>query len=173
MEASPQSPDAEPGPLDVVEVLSDAGDKPRKKYNTKDKSPRARVGMWLAMRSLDPTLTNKDIADRLGISAQSLKNVIYRANKEGWLKFTDPLDRLEFGIIPKVVDNLDYFLDQRDKTVTVETAKGTIFHQYKESKTTAPAATTMLALKIELPEPGQDIKVAVGQIVGKPRGLLE
>ena len=173
MAPSVQSPDTEPEPLGAVEVLSDTGDKPRKKYNTKDKSPRARIGMWLAMRSLDPSLTNKDIAERLGISAMSLKNIIYRASKEGWLKFNDPLDQIEFGIIPKVVDNLNYYLDQRDKTVTVETAKGTIFHQYKESKTAAPVATTMLALKIELPEPGQDIKVAVGQIVGKPRGLLE
>lgn len=129
--------------------------------------------MWLAMRSLEPTLSTKDIADRLGISVGYLRNLIYNARKDGWLSFTDPLDQIEYGIVPKVIDNLNYFLDAKDKTVTIETAKGTVFPQYKESKGISEAPHTVLALKIEAPLPSDNVRVIAGQIVGRPRQLEE
>lgn len=129
--------------------------------------------MWLAMRSLEPTLSTKDIADRLGISVGYMRNLIYDARKEGWLKFDDPMDQIEYGIVPKVIANLNHFLDAKDKTVTIETAKGTIFPQYKEAKGASDAPHTVLALKIEMPTPGDNVKVITGQIVGRPRQLEE
>lgn len=139
--------------------------------HTHERSPRARVGMWLAMRSIEPTLTTKEIAERLGISAGHLRTLIYEARKAGWLKFTDPLDHVEYGIIPKTVANLERFLDAQDKQVTIEVAKGTIFKQYQESKGISDAPQTVLALKIETGAPDPSIPIVEGRIVGKPRQI--
>lgn len=132
------------------------------------KSPRDRVGQWLLLRQSDPSLTNKDIAAKLGILPASLSSIISQAVRDGWLSFDDPLSRLEHEIIPKVVDNLSLFLDQKDKQVTLETAKGTLFKQYQDSKGISDAPTTVLALKIEAVPSGQ-ASPSSGRIIGNPR----
>jgi hypothetical protein len=131
------------------------------------KSPKARVHQWIYFRNIHPDATQKELAGMMGISHRQLQHVIAKGRNEGWLKFTDPLDSLEHEVIPKVVQNLNYWLDQKDKTVTIETAKGTIFKQFAESKGLTEAPSTVLALKIEQPEGGY--KVSVGHIVGRPK----
>lgn len=123
------------------------------------------------MRSIEPNLTNSEIAARLGISAGHLKTLIYEARKAGWLRFHDPLDQIEYGLIPKVVANLEHFLDAKDKAVTIEVAKGTVFKQYQESKGISEAPQTVLALKIETGAPDANMPVIEGRIVGKPRQI--
>jgi transposase len=133
-------------------------------------SKRARVGQWLAIRTAEPGLSNPDIAKRIGISPQTLNAVINSANKEGWLKFDDPLSRIEHEIVPKTIDNLNYWLDQKDKTVSLECAKGTTFKVYQASKGALETPNTVLALKIEMAE-GDSARVIAGHVVGKPREL--
>lgn len=156
----------EPAPPTKEEVLN--ADLPV--LYTRNRSDRARIGEWIAMRALEPNITIKEAARRMGLVPHSLSALIYRANKAGWLKFEDPLSTIEYEIIPKAIDNLNHFLDKRDKTVTIETAKGTIFRQFQESKGISEAGQTVLALKIE-PSESTDIKVVAGHIVGKPRQL--
>lgn len=134
-----------------------------------DNSIRSRIADWLEVRALEPGITNTEIARRMGISRQSLQALIYKAQQEGLLKFEDPLDKIEYEVIPKVVNNLNHYLDAKDKTVTIETAKGTIFKAYQESKGINEAAQTILALKIEAAPGGEGVKVVSGHIVGKPR----
>jgi len=129
--------------------------------------------MWLAMKSLEPGVTDREIAGRLGISSGYMKQLLYHARRDGWLHFEDPLHKIEYDIIPKVVDNLSYFLGKKDKTVTVETAKGVLFPQYKELKGISDAPQTILALKIEAADPTAEVRVITGQIVGQPRQLEE
>lgn len=105
----------------------------------------------------------------MGITPGTLSTHIYRATKEGWLKFDDPLSRVEFQLIPKIVRNLDEFLEDRDRTVTIEAAKGTLFKQYAESKGVTNAPTTVLALKLELPS--GETKAIFGKVVGSGRAL--
>jgi hypothetical protein len=124
------------------------------------------------MRALTPGITNIEVAGRLGVTPRTLNNLIYKATKEGWLKFEDPLGKLEYGIIPKAIDNLEGFLNEKDKTCTMETLKGTIFKQYQESKGISDASQTVLMLKIE-PAETSEIKVITGTIVGRPRELTE
>jgi len=130
---------------------------------------RKTIVAWIGLRSLEPDITNREAAKRLGVHANYLNSTITKAAKEGWLRFEDPLNRLEFQVLPKVVDNLDRFVEEGDKTVTIEVAKGTLFKAYQESRGLSDASQTVLALKIE-PASG-DIKVVTGQIVGKPRQL--
>lgn len=106
----------------------------------------------------------------MGISPRTLNGLIYQASKEGWLVFEDPLSTIEFDIIPQVVKNLKKFLAEEDKTVTIETAKGTVFKQYQEHKGVSDAPQTILALKIEQIE-GDGPKMIAGHVVGKPKRL--
>lgn len=138
------------------------------------KTGRDRILQFIAIRSAEPNLTHADIARKLGIAPRSLYSLICKATKEGWLVFSDPVSRIENEIIPKVVDNLNFFLDAKDKQVTIETAKGTIFRKYAEEQGISDVAATVLALKIEIPDTTSvGTKVLTGRIVGKPKELVE
>ena len=131
---------------------------------------RARVVQWMTMKAAEPGISTVEVARRLGITRHHLHTIITRAVREGWLKFDDPLARLEHEIVPKAIDNLVVLLHAHDKVATLETLKGTAFPAYRESKGISDAPQTVLALKIETPEPS-DIKVVAGTIVGKPKLL--
>lgn len=134
---------------------------------------RAIIADWLKLRALEPDITMKDASAKLGIHRSTLHAIINRGTKAGWLRFDDPLARIEHQIIPKVIDNLNHFLDERDKTVTIETAKGTIFKAYQESKGINEGAKTVLALKIEMPEGVEPAKIVAGTVIGKPRVVID
>lgn len=135
-----------------------------------DRTMRGRVREWHHLRTLDPTLTTKEIAEKLGVGHRTLLNYIQNATKEGWLAFSDPLERIEHEIIPLVTDNLTHFLRAKDKQVTIEAAKGALWPAYQASKGMNEAPTTVLALKIEAIDPAQ-VRAITGHIVGKPRTI--
>ena len=139
-------------------------------FHTHSKSIRERVGQWVALRALKPGITYQEAADQMGISRAYLNTAITRATKQGWLKFDDPLARLNHEIIPKVVDNLSHFLDLKDRTVTVETAKGTIFKVFQAAEGVNDAPRVGLVLKIEAIDSG-NAKIIEGQIVGRPKEI--
>jgi hypothetical protein len=134
------------------------------------KTGRDRILQFIAIRNEQPDLTHADIARKLGLAPRTLYTLISKATREGWLVFSDPVSRIENEIIPKVVDNLSHYLDLKDKQVTIETAKGTIFRKYADEQGIHDMPQTVLALKIEKGD-GPDIKVAIGSIVGKPREI--
>ena len=141
----------------------------RRTYGTQ----RALIADWMRLRTLDPEISNIDVAKQLGVSKQYLYSVIKQATREGWLRFDDPIARIEHQLIPKTIDNLNQFLDERDKTVTIEVAKGTLFKHYQESQGLNQTTQTVLALKIEMPDGTNDIKIVEGQVVGRPKVLME
>lgn len=177
-------------PVEVSEVpapepvLVEPVEEPKSKYPRDPRFPRAgelpweeeqkglvargHIAQYLYFRAVEPDISIKEVAERLQISHSVLKKHLYKARKEGWLQFEDPLERIEFEIVPKVIDNLSHFLDQQDKQVTIETAKGTIFKQYQESKGLVENNVTVLALKIEKPMDGEP-KVVAGTVVGRGR----
>lgn len=132
-------------------------------------TPRAYVARWLQLRMVDPDITVLNAAKQLKIGRKVLEASIQTAVSEGWLKFDDPLSKVEFEIMPKVVRNLNHFLDDFDKTVTIEAAKGTLFPAFKESRGISEAPNTILALKIEAPPDGP--VTIQGQILGNPRPI--
>lgn len=160
---------------DGSEVLE--GDAPELNKPTRadfrNNSARARVATWIHAKATNPYLTNADIARKMGIAPGTLTSILYKATRAGWLTFEDPLQKIEYNIIPQVVENLDYFLKQRDKTVTIETAKGTIFKDYQEKHGLNEQPQTVLAIKIEKPEgTGKgEVKIVTGKVVGRPRGM--
>lgn len=136
------------------------------------RTKRATVAKWAALRVTEPNLTNIEIAQRLGISVISLNGYISLGRKEGWLRFEDPLARMEYEIVPKAVAGLSELLDRKDKTAIIETAKGTLYPMYRESKGVVEQQQTVLALKIERAD-GENMKVITGHIVGKPKISVE
>ena len=134
---------------------------------------RAIIADWLHLRALEPDITLKEASVKLGMHRTTLSAVINNGVKEGWLRFDDPLSRIEHQIVPKVLDNLNHFLDARDKTVTIETAKGTVFKTYQESKGISQTSNTVLALKIEMPEGMGETKIVTGSVVGKPKVIID
>lgn len=138
-------------------------------------SVRARVGQWMLLRHQDPTISDQQVAEKMGIRVQSLKYYLRKAKREGWLTFSDPFSKIEHEVIPQVIDNLIYYLSEkggRDKQITIEAAKGTIFKTWAESQGVSDAPKTVLALKIETaPIEGQSIKVVSGNVVGAPRAI--
>ena len=135
------------------------------------RNPRYHIAAWLQLKATDPEITITEAARRLQLHRSTLQAYIGRAVREGWLKFDDPLQRVEYELIPKVIKNLNQFLDEGDKTVTIETAKGTLFPSYKEARGIQEAPTTVLALRIEAPAGGEEMKIISGHIVGKPKQL--
>jgi hypothetical protein len=139
-----------------------------------------RVVQWAAMRAQHPDWTRAQLAEKMGISRDWLNSLVQQAVREGWLKFQNPLSRIEHEIIPKVVDNLSEFLTKGPKEnpedrqlrakVTLETAKGTVYREYQESKGIKENTITVLALKIETPPP-EALKALTGEIIGQGREL--
>lgn len=131
---------------------------------------RERIVQYLAIRAKNPDIKVPAAAALMGINANTLSSYITRATKQGWLRFDSPLERLEHEIMPKVVDNLNEFMDEKDRTATIEVFKHTLAKQYQESKGVLDKPTTILALKIETVDSSQE-KVISGTIVGTPRIL--
>ncbi len=100
--------------------------------------------------------TFKEISAHFGYAEDTVKSYLKRANKEGWINSTSfpcPDDQLEFILKSKTVRNLEQFLDDRDKLVTIETAKGVgLFKQHQvvkgEGTTNVGVA---LRVQVELP----------------------
>ena len=129
---------------------------------------RTRVMQWVQLKSIEPGITNVEVAKRLGISTSHLQGCLTEARKEGWLRFEDPMSRMEFEIIPKTLDNLAQLLDNKDKTATIETAKGTIFKSYLNSQGISEQPQTVLALRIDRAD-GENMNIVTGRIVGKSK----
>lgn len=138
-----------------------------------DKSLKARLAQVAAFKAMGLKLP--EIAERLGLAYSTVKNIVYEGNKQGLIQYDDPFERFENQIIPKVVDNIEYWIDQKDKKMTIEAAKGAgVFKAHQAIKVEGQAPQTVLALKIEMPEPtGLEAKTIVGHVVGKPRRLVQ
>lgn len=139
---------------------------------TRPSKARQHVAAWLKAKMADPKISEKDIAESLGISPYTLRAQLYKARKDGWLKFNDPINEVKYGHIPLIAENIELFLRARDQKVTIEAAKATLWRDYQAKEgTLADTPTTIFALKIEMPEGFDAAKAAStvkGVIVGKP-----
>lgn len=136
-----------------------------------DRSFRARVLQIAALKAHGLNL--KQIAEKLGLEHSSVRGIVYKANKLNLLQYEDPYERFEQTIVPKVVDNINYWIDLKDKKMTIEAAKGAgIFKAHQAIKVEGETPQTVLALKIEMP-PGTEPAKISGRVVGKPRRIVE
>lgn len=131
-------------------------------------SEREAIAKWLAWRVKEPKISMTEASRRLGLQPSTLRRYVGRAEKAGWLQVQDPIERIEKVIIPKTLDNIEYFLAKRDRVVTVETAKNTVYRQFQEAKGISNAPKTVLALRIEAAPQDAPI-ISSSKVVGTPR----
>lgn len=171
----------DPNPEDSTALTTTNGETPRNRPKER-KSKRTgrprlpsikkaythRVAQWFATRTANPNLSNREIAERIGVTYDTLMRCIAQARREGLLNFADPLDQLKYKVIPKAVDNLQELLDKKDKQATLETVKGTVFKTWQAQEVNQQITNLVLGIKIEMPD-GQQSKVFTGQVVGIPK----
>lgn len=164
MEAKARLPELPENP-EVIEV---PGSAPVLKD---DRSFGARILQIVALKARG--LNNKQVAEELGLAYGTVRQIIYKASKEGLIKYDDPYERFEQSIVPKVVDNIEYWIDQKDKKMTIEAAKGAgLFKSHQAIRVEGEAPQTILALKIQMPE-GTENRQLTGRVVGKPRRVID
>lgn len=113
------------------------------------------------------------ISETLGYSEDCLRQYLSHAYKRGWINvqsFDDPNDQLEFVLKNKVVRNINQFLDENDKAVTVEAAKGLgLFKAHQVVKGEGVANLGLaLSVKVEMPPSpaGSCVTIRPGTIGG-------
>src|SRR5258708_81266 len=136
-----------------------------------DVKRRRRILDWVKVTAEHPDWTKKEVADAIGTSVKTLTRDLQYAQQHGLVDFDAPLERLRYEIIPGVIDNLANFVKAKDKTVTLETAKATIFKTYQAEEGIIDGQNNVLALKIEMTGVPSDVKIVEGQVVGVPKEL--
>ena len=87
---------------------------------------RWKVAEWARLQVEEPTLTNIEVAARLGIAARTLRNYIQKAQAEGVLTIVDPQDRLEYEAIPAALDTLMHHVKgEQSLKAAIAVLKGT------------------------------------------------
>ena len=129
----------------------------------------------LALRATG--MTDKDIADTMGLSQQTIWNYCYMAGKNGWATdFQNAKDQIEFGIMPKVVRELEAGLEdnhRNEKTglsvrtaVALKIAEGTVFKRFEQTANDRPISN-VIAIRIEQVA-GEAKEIAEGDLGGVP-----
>lgn len=168
VESSPSSPARRQGQALVKRV-------PARAKPPKDSKVYKTVLAVIAMRAQGVKM--KEIGEALGHSEDVLRQYLSRAYKRGWINTREmdaPDDALDL-LKSKVVRNVEEFLDQRDKDVTVETAKGVgLFktHQVMKGETTQQVGFA-LRVQVEMPPmPAGQTPVTIRPgTIGGARGL--
>lgn len=147
--------------------------KMRKRRAVPPKDSKVRRTVFAALALKAQGIKNKEVAESLGITVNTLKTYMYRAHKAGWLhieQFEDPDDKLEIVLKSKTIRNLNTFLDKVDKDITLETAKGLgLFKQHQSIKNDAVAPIGIaLSVNVEMPASGAVPVARVGSIGGQP-----
>lgn len=141
---------------------------------TDDRSFEARILQIVALRAQG--LTHKQIGEKLGLTQSTVATFISKANKRKLIEYDRPHEYFENVLTHKVVENIEYFLNEKSEKMTIEAAKGAgIFKSHQALKLEGEIQQNIIALKIEMPPmpPGEYPQLAVGTVVGKPRRFLE
>jgi hypothetical protein len=104
-------------------------------------------------------LDEGQIAEQLSLGKGTIRNYIYLAGKHGWLNedvmMANPVERIEYGLLHKVVRNLDASLDSDDKAeraqVTEKLFDATLAKHWAPVVASGQAQT-LVAIRIEHPQ---------------------
>lgn len=141
----------------------------------KDSVVYAQAQKILALRATG--IDDKAIADAMDLSLQTVHNYCYIAGKNGWLtEFANAKDQIEFGIMPKVVRELEAGLDDTARHVTsqmkvstqvaLKIAEGTLFKKFEQASDGQPISN-VIAIRIDQ-APGTVMEMRAGSGGGTP-----
>lgn len=147
-------PDAIPAHIRPKNKGGAIGKRRRRKAGPKDSKIYKVVRMVIAMRAQG--IAAREIAEDLGYSTETIRNYVHRAYQRGWINisaFNDIDDKLEFAMKNKVVSNLMGLLNEGDKDVTIEAAKGLgLFKTHQVAKVESQQ-NVGVALKVQVEMP--------------------
>lgn len=138
-------------------------------YVVKTKGIRTKIADYVQLRIENPDISYDDAAKELGISKNTLRNYVFRAVSEGWLRFEDPLSRLDFEIIPQATQVTLDALAAKDVKVAIEVMKGTVFPEYRAIRGTADAVNNTIAIQVVGGEGEPQVNI---RSRGVPKGAL-
>jgi hypothetical protein len=128
---------------------------------------------YIALKAQGLQLTA--ISEQLGVPKTTIQTYVKRAHRFGWLrpKDLDVEDQFEISIPEKVARNVNEFLDERDKDITVEAAKGIgLFKNHQAVKVDGQVGVGFaLKVQVELPagiESRSPITIRPGSVGGTP-----
>lgn len=119
-------------------------------------------------------LPNEDIAAALGIEARSIKGMMWKAGRNGWLDFDEPKNRLEYQILPKALKNLDEAMSsdavlntgmKERNAISLKIVEGTLYPQFATQAAPATNAT-LVGVRVEIVGGGDKSTVREGTIMG-------
>jgi len=117
-------------------------------------------------------MSNAEIAEKMGVKVRRISQIMFEARTR--YNFSDILERVQHQAIPQAIENLNQFLEDGDREMTLETLKGTgVFRKHVVGKESGGSgAGNTLKVEISLPE-GVTFEnmpvVAVGSILANPR----
>lgn len=134
------------------QALSKRSEKQRIKGFPKNSKVRKAAAQIMAMKIAGHT--NEEIGKALLLSPRTLRQYLYIAGQNGWLRMTDPEEDLEFRIAHKVVRNVEATLDgtlipnPSMQEMTIAAAKG--IGLFKSGAEKAAAVTPTMALQVNI-----------------------
>lgn len=166
----PSLPLAEAEPNTPISLPISTSDKWARKLNLPaDSVVRKKAGQILAMKV--EGYDNDTIAKELHLSVRSLRQYLWLAGKNGWLKFVEPKDELEYSIAHKAVRNLDAMLDSEnvEKVQMPATFKVADIVLGPQFDAQAPTGPNMNVLQINIQQPeGPAVQMREGTAAGIP-----
>lgn len=136
---------------------------------------KGRVASWARMKAEEPGITNKEIAERLGISINTLGSCLTKGRKEGWLAFEDPMNAIQYEMIPRNVEQMQALMEAGDQKAILSVFKELTAPAYREAQGISDGKSgdqMMIAIKIEMP-PADQMPVVRGVIIGEGRSLVK
>ncbi len=157
----PQVPDVDAAaPIIPPDASSVPATVPKKPYWDVGKDSKAyeQAMRILAMRTAG--IDDKEIAANLGLTTRTVWNYCYIAGKNGWAdSFTNAKDQIEFGIMPKVVRELEAGLDDQTRHVTsgmkvsqqmaLKIAEGTVFRSFEAAAGDGTVVNNIIGIRIQ------------------------
>ena len=134
-----------------------------------------KIEEFVRLRIAYPDAPLKELAKKLEVSAKTLSGYITVATEEGWLRFDDSIDRVEFELVPLAIQNAIDLMNAKDPKVTIETLKGTVFPDYRSRKGISENDSNVIAIRIEGSEgaPQLDIRRLGRPKVGTNSGIID
>ena len=159
-------------PVAEADVMTDDLDSEAQALTVIEAAPthslRNTIAQWRLHRIRNPKWTTARIAEEMGMAKGSLYHSISKARKKGILVLKELDDQIEHVLIPKTVENIGHYLEQGDKEMTIQAAKG--FGIFKSgSAATSDGTATVIGIKIELPKPNEAAAAGVtdpGNVMG-------
>lgn len=166
----PEAFEVEPGP---VERLVTPGNLP-KCHEILARKRDERVAMAAALRAAGTKVPL--IASLLGVTANTVRE--YLACAREWGGLDDVLRDIEYRLVPRAVENVDYWLQRRDKDMTLEVLKGrgVLKPAVAHAATATPGATMTVNVQfVNAPavvetNPLAPVVGSTGEIVGARNG---